>query len=207
MSIKTKKIEIILASASPRRHHLFNQMGIDFNVSPADIEEHVDSDLSPDEIVQDLARQKGEVVAKQFSNSVIISADTIVTFNGEILGKPSSKDEAEAMLRKLSGNEHTVYSGVYVALTADGKITDHITLFERTNVIFSTLEDSEISRYVDSGSPMDKAGAYGIQDDAGALFVESIRGDYYNVVGFPMNAFYQTLKTKKQLLFKLIFES
>lgn len=199
-------MDIILATASPRRHQLFQQMGIDVLIKPSNIEEKEDLSLSPGEIAEDLARQKGEHIAQKSKNAVIISADTIVVFNKKVLGKPGSKAEAVQMLTDLSGQSHSVYSGVFVAeVDENGIIIDSLSFSERTKVTFSTLNDLEIKRYVDTGSPMDKAGAYGIQDDLGAMFVESIEGDFYNVVGFPINAFYQRLKIEKPVIFKHLF--
>ncbi|MEX0660247.1 MAG: Maf family protein [Balneolaceae bacterium] len=200
-------MDIILATASPRRHQLFNQMGISYQIKPSNIEEKEDLSLSPGDIAKSLAQQKGEVVAQKSNRTIVISADTIVVFDEKVLGKPQSETDAVQMLTMLSGNTHSVYSGVFVAKVDEyGVIADSISFSERTNVTFSTLNDSEIKRYVQTGSPLDKAGAYGIQDDLGALFVERIEGDYYNVVGFPINAFYQRLKNKKPDIFKHIFK-
>ncbi len=199
-------MDIILATASPRRHQLFNQMGISYIIKPSNIEEKEDLSLFPGGIAESLARQKGEYIAQNSTDAIVISADTIVVFDDNILGKPQSEEHAAQMLTNLSGNTHSVYSGVFVAAVhSEGVIVDSISFFERTKVTFSTLNESEIKRYVETGSPLDKAGAYGIQDDLGALFVESIHGDYYNVVGFPINAFYQRLKSNKPDIFKHIF--
>lgn len=200
-------MEIILATASPRRHQLFNQLGIAYQIKPSNIEEKEDLSLSPGEIAESLARQKGEHIAHKSKNAIVISADTIVVFNQKVLGKPKSEAEAVQMLTELSGNTHSVYSGVFVAeVDNSGTVIDSIAFYERTKLTFSTLNDSEIKRYVETGSPLDKAGAYGIQDDLGALFVESIKGDFYNVVGFPLNAFYQRLKNEKKAIFKHVFK-
>lgn len=170
-------------------------MNIGVQVLPSSIEETVNNNLSPGEIVVSLAKQKGADVAKGLSDAIIISADTIVVHKNKILGKPQDRDDAAAMLKSLSGDDHYVYSGVHIIdQQAKDKINGTVSLFERTKVSFCTLDDLEIQRYIDTGSPMDKAGAYGIQDDLGSIFVKKIEGDYYNVVGFPINAFYQTLK-------------
>lgn len=196
---------IILASASPRRKKLFNLMNIPVTIQPASVEESVPDGMKPEETVKSLAEQKGADVASSFSDAIIISADTIVVFEHTILGKPADRREAASMLKKLSGREHAVYSGVCVIDKNAAAETNNISFSERTKVTFSSLEELEIERYINTGSPMDKAGAYGIQDDMGSLFVKKIEGDYYNVVGFPVNAFYQTLKRDHHKLFKQIF--
>jgi len=199
-------MDIILATASPRRHQLFNQMGINYKIKPSNIEEKEDFSLPPGAIAESLARQKGDFIAQKSTDAIVISADTIVVFNQKVLGKPNSEEHAAQMLTLLSGNTHSVYSGVFVAVVnTDGVIIDSISFFERTKVTFSPLNESEIKRYIKTGSPLDKAGAYGIQDDLGALFVKCIHGDYYNVVGFPINAFYQRLKSKKPDIYNIIF--
>lgn len=198
--------EIILASASPRRKELFKMMGISCTIDPSDIDEIIDADLSPDENVCSLAHQKATDVAKRRLNTIVIAADTIVVKDGFILGKPKSESEAVSMLRSLSGRHHYVYSGVSVLnVETDGTVDETVTFFEKTKVAFSTLDDTEINQYIATGSPMDKAGAYGIQDDYGSLFIKRIDGDYYNVVGFPVNKFYQTLKTGYPSMFKKVF--
>lgn len=197
---------IILASASPRRKELFAMMEIPCLVDPSDIEEIIDPDLSPGQTVCSLARQKGRDVAGRHQNSIIISADTIVVLDKQILGKPADSADAAKMLRSLSGRDHWVYSGVSVLIQeSKGEPNEEISFFERTKVTFSTLDDLEIERYINTGSPMDKAGAYGIQDDYGSLFIKKIEGDYYNVVGFPVNKFYQTLKNEHKKIFKTTF--
>lgn len=200
--------QIVLASASPRRKKLFEQMNISVTVIPSSIEEHVDDRLDPGTIVCSLARQKGEDVARNEPSSIVISADTIVVQNKTILGKPKNKQEAASTLRNLSGKVHSVYSGVYILETdSEFRHINTLSFYERTKVTFSPLDELEIDRYIETGSPMDKAGAYGIQDDMGSLFVEKIEGDYYNVVGFPVNAFYQNLKTRRHELFSKIFRT
>lgn len=198
---------IVLASASPRRHHLFRLMNIPFTVHPAEIEEEIDESLEPAEIACSLARQKGITVSDKYPQAVVIAADTIVVHNGYVLCKPQNEEDAADMLRNLSGTDHFVFSGVFIK--GGGGIngpTESFTFFGRTKVSFSTLDEMEIEQYISTGSPMDKAGAYGIQDDIGSLFVEKIEGDFYNVVGFPVNKFYQLLKNDYPSLFKLIFK-
>lgn len=189
-------MNVVLASSSPRRAHLLRQIGLNFTIDPSSFDESRVDGTNPAKLVQDIARCKGSDVALRHPESLIISADTIVSLNNTILGKPVNSNDAVFMLSELSGRTHDVFSGVCVALTdQNADIEDSISFYERTNVTFSALTDREIDLYVKTGSPYDKAGGYGIQDDLGSLFVEKIKGDYYNVVGFPLNAFYQKLKT------------
>lgn len=173
---------IILASQSPRRRELLCQMGlIQFVICPAKGEEHTDPRLSPAQLVEALSLQKAEEVSgRSKPEDLIIAADTVVSIDGQILGKPRDPDHARTMLQLLSGRENTVYTGVTV-LQNGKKLTQH----EATRVRFRPLSQAEIDGYVRSGEPMDKAGAYGIQG-LGALLVEGIDGDYCNVVGLPV---------------------
>jgi septum formation protein len=175
----------VLASASPRRKHLLSLAGIPFAVVPSDIEETVPEGAPPEAVVQSLAQQKASHVASlpQHRDALVLGADTIVVHEGQILGKPDSADHARAMLRRLSGARHTVYTGVALVHRSTSRTA---LAAEATAVYFGALTEGEIDRYVAGGSPMDKAGAYGIQDDAGAFFVRRIEGDYYNVVGLPL---------------------
>lgn len=187
-------LKIVLASQSPRRKKLLEQIGLNFTVIPSTVDEVI-SYTSPIEIVIDLAVQKAQDVAKSAPNSLIIGADTIVVQNDRILGKPKNEHDAINMLKSLSDKKHSVFTGVSLLITGhDTVIKKSHSFFEETKVTFSALTDLEIKSYVASGSPMDKAGSYGIQDDWGSVFVERIEGDYYNVVGFPVNRFYQELK-------------
>ena len=172
----------ILASQSPRRRQLLGQIGLDhFIVRPARGEEVMDPALSPAQLVEELSRQKArEVAGASDPGDLVIAADTVVAIDGRVLGKPHDREEACAMLSALSGREHTVYTGVTVCRD-DRMLTQH----EATQVRFRPLSPREIQAYVDSGEPMDKAGAYGVQE-LGALLVEGIRGDYFNVVGLPL---------------------
>ncbi len=185
--------KIILASQSPRRKKLFQLLGIDFDVIPSNTDEIITS-KNPNRVVKDLSAQKALAVAQHVDDGYIIGADTIVVFKNKILGKP--KDEADAfnMLLMLSNKTHTVITGVSVIKKENGLIHSHHSFCEKTKVTFSTLSKKEIRTYILSGSPMDKAGAYGIQDDWGALFVKKIKGDFYNVVGFPLHTFYEKMK-------------
>ena len=186
---------IILASQSPRRKKLLEQIGLTFEVFPSNIEE-VSDEEEPSLLVEDLALQKANDVAASFPDSLIIGSDTIVVLNGEIIGKPENDKQAAEYLTWLSETTHKVYSGVaFVKTDKNGEIIARKTFNEQTKVTFSTLGEQEIQAYIKSGNPLDKAGAYGIQDDLGVLFVEKIEGDYYNVVGFPLNRFYREIKT------------
>ncbi len=173
---------IVLASASPRRRELMNMLAFSsFTVCPAAGPEKMPEHASPEEAVKALASQKAEEVASRCDpDALIIAADTVVVCDGRILGKPRDEEDAFRMLRLLSGRTHEVYTGLCLK-DKDSCVTEA----ERTAVRFRTLSDSEIRRYIQTGEPMDKAGAYGIQGKA-ALFVEAIEGDYYNVVGLPL---------------------
>ena len=188
--------KIILASASPRRKKLLQQLNIPFEVHPSTKDESYDPDLSPEEIVQQLALQKANDIASHYDNSLVIGADTVVVFNETILEKPKDRHEAKRMLKELGNHTHYVFTGVALSKTGDSNnITDSVTFFEKTEVMFGNISSDDIDRYVASGSPMDKAGSYGIQDDFGAVFVKGINGDYYNVVGFPLHRFYNIMRT------------
>jgi len=182
---------IVLASASPRRQALLKQIGLKFTVHPSGIDEDSIQSSSPADHVLTLSRKKAIEVAKKYDDAIIISADTIVVFEGEIINKPKDPNEAKQMLRKLSGKTHQVYTGFTILDAKNGKF---ISDFEVTDVKFRELNDDEIDEYVATGSQLDKAGAYGIQDDYGAVFVERINGCFYNVVGFPLTRFYLRMK-------------
>lgn len=179
----------VLASSSPRRQHLLRQLGISFEVFVPNVDERFDPEWTPQDIVEQLARRKAAVTAERFSQALILAADTIVVRDGHVMNKPADAEEAAAMLRSLSGRTHTVYTGIAMTHRSTGR---SVTTHEATRVTFGTLNEREIDAYVRTGSPMDKAGAYGIQDDCGALFVARIEGDYYNVVGLPLHRFYRT---------------
>ena len=175
-------MSIILASASPRRRELLQMLGVsDLKIVPAVGEEKAAPGLPPDELVKALASHKAkEVAAKCGEDDIIIAADTIVWHLGQVYGKPHTEAEAAAMLHALSGNAHEVYTGVAV-LRGDAMLLEA----ERSTVHFRTLSSAEIDAYIKTGEPMDKAGAYGIQGRA-SLFVESIEGDFFNVMGLPL---------------------
>ncbi len=192
--------KIVLASASPRRRELLSQVGIEFEVKPADGEEKITS-TEPSKIVEELSYQKAMFTARALEKEnghvpegcIVIGADTIVSYEGRILGKPADRDKAIQMLSMLQGNTHQVYTGVTVLTGESGSWKVH-TFFECTDVIFYPVSEEEIEAYVDSGDPMDKAGSYGIQGAWGA-YVKGIRGDYNNVVGLPVaRLIYETKK-------------
>ena len=172
--------KIILASGSPRRKSLLESLGLEFEVYRPDVDETKRRGESPSELCRRLSASKAQAGAKAFPDSVIIAADTIVVIDGEILGKPSDRQEAARMLRHLSGREHEVITGVAVSLKVKTLVND-----EHTLVRFRELTDAEISEYVSSGEGDDKAGAYAVQGK-GALMIEGITGDYFNVVGLPL---------------------
>lgn len=172
---------VILASASPRRKQLLDMLGLDFTVCPAKGEETLPDGIGPEEAVMRLSAQKAGSVAGQFGpEDVIIGADTIVWYDGRILGKPKDEQDAARMLAMLSGNTHTVYTGVTVR-----KGEQAVSAAEETKVRFRRLSGPEIDAYIATGEPMDKAGAYGAQGYA-SLFVEGIEGDFFNVMGLPV---------------------
>ncbi|MDH7516719.1 MAG: Maf family protein [Bacteroidota bacterium] len=179
----------ILASKSPRRRELLRQIGLNFDVIPSSIDETIVEENGPVDHVCILSERKARDVAFRLPSGIILGADTIVVIDDEILTKPGTEDEAVRMLQRLSGRKHDVYTGFTLI---DVPSWRRVTAWERTEVWFRRLCMEEILRYVASGSPLDKAGAYGIQDDFGAVFVERINGDYYNVVGLPLSRFYCT---------------
>ena len=187
----TLRVPFVLASGSPRRRRLLQGIGLGFEVDVPDVDEAVDVRLMPDALVQHLAQKKVAAVAARRPEALTLGADTVVVLEGEVLGKPADEDEARAMLRRLSGATHRVFTGLALLHPASDRCR---TAYEETRVTFGALTEREIGAYVASGSPMDKAGGYGIQDDHGALFVARIDGDYYNVVGLPLHRFYRLLR-------------
>lgn len=183
--------DLILASQSPRRRKLLDQLGLDFTVQVSPIEETIPPGVAPEHIVQVLAQHKAESIAASHPSALTLGADTLVVLDGDILGKPADPAEARAMLRRLSSRTHTVYTGIALVHPDSSRTC---TAYEATMVTFAPLDDEEIDDYVASGSPLDKAGAYGIQDDRGAVFVSQIEGDYYNVVGLPLHRLYRMLR-------------
>jgi len=185
-------IPIILASQSPRRKKLLEILGLEFTIEPADINEDILPNELPIEHSIRIAKEKGLKIASKYNDNVlIISADTIVVIDDKILSKPKNTNEAFNFLRLLSGRSHNVFTTFFIYETTSNKNKIHT---EKTEVYFRNLDNEEIEAYIKTGSPLDKAGAYGIQDDFGAVFVEKIIGCYYNVVGLPLQSLYKSLK-------------
>ncbi|MCX7797430.1 MAG: Maf family protein [Melioribacter sp.] len=184
-------LPIYLASKSPRRRKLLKLLGINFRAFSVNLNEEIFDGEHPVSTVKRLAYDKFLVASKKVEKGIIITADTIVVLNKTIIGKPEDKTDAFRILKKLSGKTHTVYTGFVVAnIDTSKKIID----YEKTKVTFRKITDEEIKKYIETGSPMDKAGAYGIQDDFGAVFIKKIDGCYYNVVGLPLAKVYLAIK-------------
>jgi len=184
------KVPLYLASKSPRRISMMKMLGFDFSTISIDLDEIVSEEESPIKNVKRIANEKSDFALSKIIKGIVIAADTIVVVDGIILGKPKNKTDAKRILSLLSGRSHLVYTGFSVAnKSSEKRITD----YSKTRVKFKKLTSSEIKDYIKTGSPMDKAGAYGIQDDFGAVFVEKISGCYYNVLGFPVSKIYQAL--------------
>lgn len=184
-------MELILASASPRRKELLEKIGLPFTVQPAMGEERI-TQKSPAAVVMELSRQKAEeIAAAQTEDCIIIGADTVVARGEKIMGKPKDAADAKQMLRSIADDCHQVYTGVTLIRT--GAHPQSVTFQEKTDVCLYPISDEELDAYIASGDPMDKAGAYGIQGDF-AIYVKRIAGDYYNVVGLPIGRVYQELK-------------
>lgn len=186
--------EIILASASPRRQELLKYIVPEFRIIPADIDETLPGDISAGKSAEFLAVKKAKHVSGKNPGSIVIGSDTVVIIDGEILGKPRDPSDAERMLRKLSGKTHSVITGVCLCC---GNFTDSFSC--ETRVKFFPITDKEIRNYIATGEPMDKAGAYGIQGK-GCLLVESIEGDFFNVVGLPASLLKRRLESFLTLL-------
>ena len=196
--------QIILASQSPRRKELLEQIGLEFEICPAKGEEIITKTI-PEEVVMELSKQKAEEVAAMVSSFgeshkdittpsdiLVIGADTVVAYNGEILGKPADEADAKRMLTMLSGNTHSVFTGVTLVLIDKSGRAGELVFYEKTDVHMRAMSDLEIKRYIATGEPMDKAGAYGIQEK-GCIFVERIEGDFFNVLGLPICKIYTIL--------------
>ena len=197
--------QIILASASPRRKELLEQVGLVFDICPAKGEEVITGDR-PEEVVVGLASQKAQEVARMLQvygqehtelmtpqDIMVIGADTVVAFGSEILGKPKDEADARRMLSMLAGNTHSVYTGVSIVLLSASGRAGEVSFYEKTDVVMRQMDEAEIARYIATGEPMDKAGAYGIQGKC-AIYIDKIDGDYNNVVGLPVAAIYRELK-------------
>ncbi len=185
-----KTPNIVLASRSPRRKILLKQIGMPFTAHPSHIPEDIDSRQTPAQNAGRIALAKAVEVSKYYKDAIVVGADTIVVVGKRLLAKPVSKADAVRMLRLLSGREHIVVTAFALVDCRTGRSLVDV---EHTKVRFRRIGLREIKSYVASGSPMDKAGAYGIQDDYGAVFVERIEGCFYNVVGFPLAKFHTTL--------------
>jgi len=187
------KYQVILASGSPRRKELLELIGVEFKIMISNKEEVITSS-NPEEVVKELSMMKAEDVAAGVSGpAIILGADTVVAHNGRILGKPKDREDAIRMITSFAGDDHQVYTGVcIIKKEADGSVKT-ISFAEGTKVTVYPMTSKEIERYVDSGEPMDKAGAYAIQG-LFAPYIKGIEGDYYNIVGFPIAGIYQRLK-------------
>ncbi|WP_409254366.1 Maf family protein [Bacillus sp. SCS-153A] len=179
---------LILASGSPRRKELLQQIQLSFSIEVSNADETFAPELQPHEVVMELSKRKAVSVAAQHPESFVIGSDTVVVFNNEIMGKPSDSEHAKEMLRTLSGNTHSVYTGVAIVNNKKEKM-----FYKKTDVTFWELTEEEIETYTASGEPLDKAGGYGIQG-IGAFLVKEIKGDYFSVVGLPISQVYRSLK-------------
>jgi len=187
--LKDSGQKVVLASKSPRRQYLLEEIGIPFEVRTKDTDESYPDDLKKQDIAEYLAKKKADaMVSDMADNEVIIAADTIVWVNGQILGKPANKEEAVNMLKQISNNTHNVYTGVCI------KSKSKEVLFRSTTkVTFRELTNDEIELYIENYKPYDKAGAYGIQEWIGYIGIEYIEGSYYNVMGLPVQRLYSEL--------------
>ncbi len=183
--------KLILASASPRRAEILTAVGWQFEIEVADVDETEFSGEKPEDYVQRLAKAKAETVAANHENALVLGADTIVVIENKIVGKPKGFEDARRMLQMLSGNWHEVLTGIALIRVSAGNSEIKVDL-QKTRVKFAKLNDSEIKFLIEKGEPLDKAGAYAVQAQA-ALFIEEIEGDYWNVVGLPINLVYKML--------------
>ncbi|MBM4453310.1 MAG: septum formation inhibitor Maf [Chloroflexi bacterium] len=181
---------VILASESPRRRQLLGQIGLKFQVVPSNSTEDLGSSVEPHELAKSLSMEKASSVAKKHKNAVVIAADTFGVLEGRILGKPKTEGEAREMLVAMSGKTHSVITGFAILDADDGKSMSRSV---ETKVRFRELTAGEIEAYVRSGEPLGKAGAYAIQG-LGAVLIEKIEGDYFNVMGLPLSALAESLK-------------
>ena len=191
-----KKTDTILASNSPRRKEILNQIGINFKIIPSQVNEHSNLDYSPNKFAEYWSIIKTQKVSKMFQNHIIIGADTIVCINNKILGKPSNKKDSVKMLNKLSGSTHKVITGVSIACYKENIFK---TFSETTKVIVKNISKDQINYYVNNFKTLDKAGSYGIQDFF-SVWIEKINGCYYNVMGLPISKFYYNYNLIKNKL-------
>lgn len=188
---KLKDYKVLLASKSPRRRELMHDMGIEFELFSAEVDETYDTSLNPEEVVQYLSKLKLSTVdfSQHDAKTIFIACDTIVVVDGKIMGKPKDEEEAMEMVRALSGRSHVVLSGLTVA-TPQKMLTD----YRSTEVQFAELTEEEIRYYVQHYRPMDKAGAYGVQEWIGCMGIKSMNGSFYNVMGLPTRLLWEMLK-------------
>jgi septum formation protein len=193
--------KMILASGSPRRAEILSSVGWGYEKHVADIDETEYENENPADYVQRLAREKAEAVAAEYDEALVLGADTTVVIDNLIIGKPKDLDDARRMLKLLSGRTHEVLTGVALVKKnnkapkiEEGNFIKKVVGFERTKVKFAEMSDNEINFLAEKGEPLDKAGAYAVQAQA-ALFIEGIEGDYWNVVGLPVNLVYRLLKS------------
>ena len=182
--------KLILASGSPRRSGIMNSVGWEFTKIVPDIDESERDGETPEDYVTRLAREKAEVVVASMPGEIVLAADTTVVIDGTIIGKPDDHEHAREMIRTLAGNWHEVLTGVAVA--SNGAVEVGL---QRTRVKFAAMTDAEVTFLVEHGDPLDKAGAYAVQAQA-ALFIEGIEGDYWNVVGLPINLVYEMVRKR-----------
>lgn len=187
-----KGLKIILASGSPRRKKLLEQIGIEPVICPSGVDEDTDV-TSPRALVEELSCRKCLDIAEKTEDGIIVGADTVVAIDDEILGKPKDAEDAKHMLERIQGKTHHVYTGVTIARREAGRLADKVTFSEKTEVHVAGMTDGEIDDYIATGEPLDKAGAYGAQGGF-AKFIEGFNGDYCNVVGLPVAALYKNLK-------------
>ena len=185
---KIDKIDIVLASKSPRRQELLNNIISNFKIEVREIEETFPDTLNGGEIAQYISEQKANAFKHTNENSMIITADTIVCLEEKVLGKPKNHENAFEMLRSLSGKKHTVFTGV--SLLFKNKLTS---FYDETNVSFYELSDEEINEYIKNHQPFDKAGSYGIQEWMGYVGIQKIEGDFFNVMGLPLHRLYREI--------------
>ena len=182
-------LPLILASNSPRRQQLMHDIGFEFTVKVKDTNEDFPETMPPEEVPAYLARKKAEAFRDEMENQIILTADTIVVINNEILNKPKDTTEATEMLRKLSGRQHQVITGVCVMTTENTE-----TFIDITQVFFRELTDFEIDYYIKTYKPFDKAGAYGVQDFIGMVGIPRMEGSYFTVMGLPVHKVYEALR-------------
>lgn len=187
---------MVLGSISPRRKELLQKMDLEFTVDSVDIDESIPADIDPVQAAVFLAREKAKALQNKYRDHILLTADTVVALDGILFGKPADRAEATDMLKKLSGKEHLVVTGI--CLMYNGTIkTDS----DSSSVTFNTLTDSEVQYYVDRYKPFDKAGGYGIQEWIGSTCISGIKGSYFNVMGLPVEKVYTLLKNMSWLTY------